>query len=232
MILIGYRLNEESSLIRIGKTRSFARLNWILWLSFGFGWSMAIKLAVIFTLFYGNTIPPSFSSLVKGRKASTKTWLSRLTCTFIRTVPLCNGPWTNIHQQLVDGLPRPATKRHESLQDSQDLTRSCRSNLFSFFFFLYHCTRSSSSEAYANPARLIKREFILIYFLEIKNDTARFVRPRTTIPFNDRGRSWSLARVSFSSLKELTSGRRGIVDFRFVSPYYFVKWNTAEMGDL
>lgn len=165
---ISVERREYGSLIRIGKTRSFARLNWILWLSFGFGWSMAIKLAVIFTLFYGNTIPPSFSSLVKGRKASTKTWLSRLTCTFIRTVPLCNGPWTNIHQQLVDGLPRPATKRHESLQDSQDLTRSCRSNLFSFFFFLYHCTRSSSSEAYANPARLIKREFVLIYFLEIK----------------------------------------------------------------
>jgi len=32
------------------------------------------------------------------------------------TVPLCNGPWTNIDQQLVYGLPRPATKRHKSLK--------------------------------------------------------------------------------------------------------------------
>lgn len=46
-------------------------------------------------------------------------------------VSLCNGPWTDIDQQLVDSLPRPAAKQHESLLNSQDLRISC-------IFFLFY----------------------------------------------------------------------------------------------
>ena len=92
-------------------------------------------------------------------KSSAKTWLSYLTCTFVRTVPLCNSPWTNIHWQLVDGLPRPATKRHESLQDSQDLACSCRSNLLAILF-----TRVWLSFEEANVFFFLKKEKLRLAF--------------------------------------------------------------------
>lgn len=55
------------------------------------------------------------------------------------TVPLCNGPWTNIDQQLVESLPRPAAKRHRSSLDSQDLRIPPV-----FFSFYFHFRKSSA----------------------------------------------------------------------------------------
>lgn len=79
--------------------------------------------------------PPPLSLIFRRRTLYENVTFSCPTRVLAHTVPLCNGPWTNIDQQLVESLPRPAIKRHESLLDSQDLR-------ISRVFFLFHFTKA------------------------------------------------------------------------------------------
>lgn len=88
-------------------------------------------------------VQPFLPSLIFRRHSQRHTLYENVTFSYptralAHTVPLCNGPWTNIGQQLVDGLPRPAIKRHESLQNSQDLR-------FFRMFFHYSLLHKSST---------------------------------------------------------------------------------------